>query len=54
MLHVFSKDATLMADGTSFILFIEQQEKNGVVHTTINHSIVKALHNLSIKIMLGI
>jgi hypothetical protein len=26
MLHVFSKDATLMADGTS-ILFIEQQEK---------------------------
>jgi hypothetical protein len=52
MLHVFSKDATLMADGT-FILFIEQQE-NGVVHTTINHSIVKALHNASIKIMLGI
>jgi hypothetical protein len=41
MLHVFSKDATLMADGLLFILFIEQQE-NGVVHTTINHSIVKA------------
>jgi hypothetical protein len=53
MLH-FSKDATLMT-GLLFILFIEQQEKNGVVHTTINHSIVKALHNaLSIKIMLGI
>jgi hypothetical protein len=27
MLHVFSKDATLMADGLLFILFIEQQEK---------------------------
>jgi hypothetical protein len=37
-----------MADGLLFILFIEQQE-NGVVHTTINHSIVKALHNALIN-----
>jgi hypothetical protein len=41
MLHVFSKDATLMADGTSVYSIYRAARKNGVVHTTINHSIVK-------------
>jgi hypothetical protein len=52
MLHVLVRTLLLMADGLLFILFIEQQEKNGVVHTTINHSIVKLFITLlSSKIM---
>jgi hypothetical protein len=44
MLHVFSKDATLMADG--FILFIEQQKT-----IAINHSIVSSSPSIKIKDM---
>jgi hypothetical protein len=38
-----------MADGTSVYSIYRAARKNGVVHTTINHSIVKALHNALIN-----
>jgi hypothetical protein len=44
-----------MADGTSVYSIYRAARKKRVVHTTINHSIVKLFITLlSIKIMLGI
>jgi hypothetical protein len=38
-----------MADGTSVYSIYRAARKKQVVHTTINHSIVKALHNALIN-----
>jgi hypothetical protein len=49
MLHVFSKDVTVMGDGTSVYSLFRANQKERIDKTTINHSIVKALHNALIN-----